>query len=528
MRFHGVVLFLCILLGLPFISVQRNYNLNMQKREWLTEEPFDAVGIVWSQNATRLLHNVPLKVVELNDRSILALIYSFTDEWVQYFLNILCYNADGRLLWEHNIELAGFIEGAALVNLTGEGFLVAGGFYRYNMTRQFFALCFDNSGTLMWNFTTLWTGLWHIRDGCQVHNDTILLVGAYFNATLNYTPWVLKLDSSGNILWNRTYETHAPMSISSVLPLHSGEALLLGKSFDLLGTPSVIQIDNEGNVQWVKRYNAIHCTGFNDAILCSNGRLLFLGTYVDQFLGGSDGICLIQADRIGNIIWNVDYPYEVSAVKVMEIRPGTYLLCLNRWWSGVEFIRVDQPGDILWQSRNISGWIQINDAEMCQNGDVLILGLPDWYDAKLGRLRLHRAPAPPTLFPPLALPFTNSVSISWAESTDIDGYILGYEVEWQHESSSSEWDRSETIPALNWVSPPLRDGLNSFRVRAIDNLQSPSSWSNIIDVHLDFTRINQHLSWTIVFLFVGGAGISLAIITIFFIHLHTRRKWQPF
>ncbi len=87
-------------------------------------------------------------------------------------------------------------------------------------------------------------------------------------------------------------------------------------------------------------------------------------------------------------------------------------------------------------------------------------------------------PSAPILSDPGASSTTGNFSISWSTSTDVDGTISHYQLQMSTINDFStvlqEWNTTSTNQAITG----LTDGTYYFRVRALDNEDNPSPWSN--------------------------------------------------
>ena len=159
----------------------------------------------------------------------------------------------GNLLWEK--KYGGFSEdiGYAVVKSPGGGYVIAatsdsnnGDVVGAHGKRDAWVLKIDNTGTIEWKKTFGGSNDDEIWD-LKVVPDGIVLAGFTWskdgdissNRAFDETGWLVKLDGSGNLLWQKylrmTYGTSVAVSPDN-------------KHYFLAGTSGVAQVDNQGNI----------------------------------------------------------------------------------------------------------------------------------------------------------------------------------------------------------------------------------------------------------------------------------------
>jgi len=94
-------------------------------------------------------------------------------------------------------------------------------------------------------------------------------------------------------------------------------------------------------------------------------------------------------------------------------------------------------------------------------------------------IRVNAAPTAPTLNDPGDTDDDGAFTVSWSTATDPDGTVAKYQLQMSTSSSfttiTDEWNVTSTSKDVSG----LTDGTYYFRVRAIDDDDAPSGWSNI-------------------------------------------------
>lgn len=200
-----------------------------------------------------------------------------------------------------------------------DGNVVAAGVYISNETSRFpdgLLMKIDKDGNVVWarsyggNGTDIISGLKVLDDG------SILAVGltTSFNAGRG-DMWLLKVDSIGNVIWERTYGT-LEMDEGTDLEVASGGDIVVTGLSTSGGVPHglVFRADKNGNLKWAKEYT----TGSELTILKilptkDGGGFHVLG-YANLGNGTLGGALLMKLDGNGKIVWARDYYTNGGAV----------------------------------------------------------------------------------------------------------------------------------------------------------------------------------------------------------------------
>jgi len=121
---------------------------------------------------------------------------------------------------------------------------------------------------------------------------------------------LIKIDSVGNILWNKFYEggTGDNGAMSGIIELADGGFIMSG-STNSYGVGDydayAIRTDSLGNISWAKTYGgSLFETGIS-SIKCSDGVLIAGGTR--SFGQGGSDVYLVKLDFNGNLLWAKTY-----------------------------------------------------------------------------------------------------------------------------------------------------------------------------------------------------------------------------
>jgi len=264
------------------------------------------------------------------------------------------------------------------------GFVLAGYTYSFGAGgSDFWLVKTDYFGNMEWNKTYGGLG----KD--EAHAITRTVDGGY--AILGTTDsfgaggsdfWLVKTDSSGNILWNKTYGGSSSDDAWSIAETFSGDLVLAGwtASFGARsGDFWLIKTNSYGDVLWNKTYGEKLLDAANSVQQTSDGGYVLAG-YTYSFGAGGSDFLLVKTDAAGNEQWNKTYggTGEDYGFSVVQTSDGGYALAgsTSSFGTGVYdywLVKTDQFGNAVWN--NTYGGIAYDEAwsilQMANQGFVL-------------------------------------------------------------------------------------------------------------------------------------------------------------
>jgi len=158
--------------------------------------------------------------------------------------------------------------------------------------------------------------------------------------------WLVMLDENGNKLWDKTYGGTALDASGGVLLLPNDEFLIGGLSASVISgaktSPSIggmdcwlLILDSSGNLIWQKSYGTTGIDGITNLIATSDGNYMLLagsgtglsGDRSEPSRGGSD-VWLIKINPSGDIIWEKSFGGSASdtPLNITEVAPDEFLV----------------------------------------------------------------------------------------------------------------------------------------------------------------------------------------------------------
>lgn len=168
---------------------------------------------------------------------------------------------------------------------------------------------------------------------------------------------LLKLDYSGDLLWENTYTNPEHLSALHLLETKNGEYLITGSCREggNLSELYLLKVDANGLALWDRKIGPASGKTGRSTIELSNGDLVICGDHRGG-LGESIQVLLLKTDHMGTLIWEQEYGVEYTHVignvikqnldESYTITGRTSAATLNL--SDIILLKVDQSGNQLW------------------------------------------------------------------------------------------------------------------------------------------------------------------------------------
>jgi len=240
-------------------------------------------------------------------------------------------NASGNMQWNKTYGGTGYDVASALVQTSDGGYALAGGTYSFGAGNyDFWLIRTDTSGNRLWNRTYGGTGD-DLAGGLVQTTDGGYALAGYTDSfgAGDQDFWLIKTDSSGNMQWNRTYGGTGDDLAGGLVQTTDGGYALAGSTWSLDTSYDcwLVKTDASGTMQWNQTYggtNYDHISAF--AQTSDGGYALAGGTY--SFGAGNRDFWLVKTDASGNTQWNKTYggTNEDYALALVQTSDGGYAL----------------------------------------------------------------------------------------------------------------------------------------------------------------------------------------------------------
>ena len=224
--------------------------------------------------------------------------------------------------------------------------------------------------------------------------------------------WVVKLDSLGEIIWEKNYGGFDTDKASSVVETEMGDFLVAGSSLSIGNDVSsnygnediwVIKINSDGILLWEKNYGGFDNENAEDIQLTSDGGIIVTG-YSESNEGDLTGnkgdfdFWIFKTDASGNLQWqknlggsSADWGYGVK-----ENSSGEFIVAGSTFSSNGDvsdnngfydfwIVKLSQSGTLVWE-RNFGGITEERAyaLELTQNEEIIAAGTSISSDGDVG------------------------------------------------------------------------------------------------------------------------------------------------
>ncbi len=218
-------------------------------------------------------------------------------------------DTNGNELWNNEYSRGGDFFKSVAVCQDG-GYVLAGHSSSLNagMTDGL-VVKIDADGNEQWSHTFGGTDVDYFESVAAVTDGYVLAGVTKSQGAGSYDGWVVKLDTSGNEQWDKTFGDTSYDSFMSVIALQDGGCILIGN----MNVPDVglddgwlVKLDSAGNELWSQTYGGTNMEAFYSADICPDDGYIIAGATMQSSAGGFDG-WLVKVDADGNEQWDGTY-----------------------------------------------------------------------------------------------------------------------------------------------------------------------------------------------------------------------------
>ena len=272
-------------------------------------------------------------------------------------------DASGNKLWDRTFGGGSHDILRSITETTDGGYLLGGHSYSSSSgdksedsrgESDYWLVKIDASGNKLWdrsfggNYSEIFYSLTATSDGG-------FLLGGYSNSPASgdksegskgaYDYWIVKTDASGNILWNRTFGGNSWDQLLSLTATSDGGFLLGGQSLSSAsGDKSessshydfwVVKIDASGNKLWDRTFGGSSIESLASLTEISDGGFLLGGYSLSNISGdktedskGSADYWVVKTDASGNMLWDKTIGGDLADAinSLTETTDGGFLL----------------------------------------------------------------------------------------------------------------------------------------------------------------------------------------------------------
>jgi len=242
------------------------------------------------------------------------------------------------------------------------GFIVAGETYSFGvLNADIWVFKINSKGGIQWE-KTFGGGSYDFARCIQQTSDGGFIVGGETSSFgANTEVWVLKLDADGNIQWQKTYGGGGDDVAHSIQQTSDGGYIVAGET-DSFGAGFadfwVLKLDSNGEVLWQKTYGGGEDDIAHSIQQTSDGGFIVAGETASFGAGFAD-FWVLKLDSNGDIVWQMQKTYGGSlddkAYSVQQTSDSGYIVAgktssfgnpiLGDMW----VMKLDSNGVVIWE-----------------------------------------------------------------------------------------------------------------------------------------------------------------------------------
>ncbi len=244
---------------------------------------------------------------------------------------------------------------------------------------------YDSAGNYQWNQTVSWN-LANTEKAIAVDVDSSgnVYVGGYAApvSSNNYYFGLVKFDSSGNQVWNRTARFSTYSQLYDIAVDNSNNVFIAGTFSNVSYDWAMMKYDSSGNQLWNRTLN-LNPTSWDmaTAVDTDSSGNAFFGGFVTA-AGGRDDRVLIKYDSSGNQVWNRtlnwnDYVTTYRENVAVDSYGNVYISdTLSQTYYDWAWAKYDNSGSQLWNktARFTTAFEFLNDIVADPSGNLYSVG----------------------------------------------------------------------------------------------------------------------------------------------------------
>lgn len=301
---------------------------------------------------------------------------------------ILKIDGKGDKVWEQVYGGWKSDSAADIIQTEDGGYVVAGSGTPFGeTTSDVYVLKLDGEGNVIWEKTYGTINEDHATSLSKTADDGFIVAGYTGSFGVGDDIYILRLDSLGNKVWEKTYGGDQQEEANAVGETPEGNYVIAGwtKSFNAKEEDGyIIKINKDGKILWQKTVGGVGWDTFTSLQMTNDGGYVAAGFTSSKGSGAWD-IYIVKIDANGKMLWDKTYggkkndvAYSIRGTSDGGFIVSGYTESIGSEQDDAYVLKIDDKGNKMWD--RVFGGSGLDIAYAAQetlDGDYILLGKTD-------------------------------------------------------------------------------------------------------------------------------------------------------
>jgi arginine repressor len=257
-------------------------------------------NVIWTKTIGGSSDDAAYSIIQSSDGGYVLAGWTLSFGAGSYDIYVVKLDSSGNVLWTKTIGGSSDDRAYSIIQSSDGGYVLAGYTWSFGAgSYDIYVVKLDSSGNVLWTKTIGGSSAAEVANSIIQSSDGGYVVAGYTESSLaSVDIYVVKLDSSGNVLWTKTIGGSDHDFAYSIIQSSDGGYVVAGSYGDIY----VVKLDSSGNVIWTKTIGGSSSDGAYSIIQSSDGGYVVAG-YTESFGAAYGDIYVVKLDSSGNVIW---------------------------------------------------------------------------------------------------------------------------------------------------------------------------------------------------------------------------------
>jgi len=379
------------------------------------------------------------------------------------------------------------------------GYIVAGWTESFGSREDVYILKLDSKGEVQWQ-KTFGGGDDDVTNSIQQTTDGGYIVAGWTKSfgSGGEDAYILKLDSKGEVQWQRTFGGGDSDVANSVQQTTDGGYIVAGwtKSFGSGGEDAyILKLDSNGDAEWQKTFDGKYDDEANSIQQTADGGYIVAGWTYSLGSGRLD-VNILKLNAKGEVEWQKTFDCEDEDVakSIQQTADGGYIVAgwtysLGSGERDLYILKLDAKGQLEWQKTfgGAKGNDVANSVQQTADGGYIIAGWTEsfgsarWADTYILKLdskgEVDTIPPEVKIFSPsdgVALGGTVEINIDATDNVELEKvtlYIDGKKIrEYTSGPYTYTWDSSKATEGTHTITAEALDKSGNVKTKSVTTI----------------------------------------------------------